>query len=120
MAIALLFAWLLIGEPSATGSFNTVVNAIVGIYVVAYFGLALVALIHSVAAASSAERSRWGLNLLLARVVLGLVPVTLASLVSVLAPSVILPGADFYHLSLALVPITLTLAVMRSNQPVAR
>lgn len=116
VAIALLFAWLLIAEPSATGRFNVVVNAIVGIYVVAYFGLALVALIHSFATASPSERSRWGLNLLLAGVVLGLVPVAAASLVSVLAPAVILPGGDFYALTLALVPITLALAVMHAAE----
>jgi hypothetical protein len=120
VAVALLFAWLFIGEPSATGAFNSVVNAIVGIYVVAYFGLALVALVHSFATASPSERSRGGLNLLLAGVVLGLVPVTVASLVSVLAPSMILPGGDFYALTLALVPIALALAVIRSGRPVSR
>ena len=92
-----------------------IVNVLVGLFVVGYFGLSVVALIHSFAKASPPERERNGLNLLLAGVIVGLAPVTIASLVGVFAPSVVLPGSDFYSLTLVLVPLTLAAAIMRAS-----
>lgn len=111
--IAALFAWLIAFEPASTSSLNRLVNALVGTFVVAYFGLSLAALMHSWVTATPRDRERLGLNPLLAGILLGLAPVTVASLIGILAPSVILPGSDFYFLALVLVPITLALAVMR-------
>lgn len=112
--IALLFIWLIAFKPASTASLNGIVNVLVGIFVVGYFGLSVVALIHSVAKASPRERERSGLNLLLAGVIIGLAPVTIGALVAVVAPSVVLPGSDFYSLTLVLVPITLAAAIMRA------
>jgi hypothetical protein len=118
--MALFFLWLIIFEPRGTSTLNTVANVLVGIFVVGYFGLALVALIHSFVKATPDERSRYGLNLMLAGVLIGLLPVTIASLVTMFAPSVILPGSDFFFLTMVLIPITMALAVMRGGAaPVA-
>jgi hypothetical protein len=111
--IASLFVWLIVFEPASTSSLNLLVNALVGIFIVGYFGVSLVALVHSWTKATALDRERQGLNLLLAGVLVGLAPVTIASLVGIFAPSVVLPGSDFYALTLVLVPITLALAVMR-------
>jgi hypothetical protein len=73
-----------------------------------------VALLHSYVRASSRDRERWGLNLMLAGVLVGLGPVTIAALVGIVAPRAMLPGSDFYSLTLVLVPVTLALAVMRA------
>jgi len=110
---ALFSLWLAIVVPRGTGTLNTIVNAIYGIFVVLYFGLALAALIHSFVKATRAERSRFGLNLLLAGVIIGLLPTIIEALVSVIAPSVIMPGSDFFFLTAVLIPITLALAVMK-------
>lgn len=115
VAIVLLLVWTNIAEPAATGTFNRILGSIVDLYVVVYFGLSVVAVIHSFATASPMERSRSGLNLLLGGVIVGLLPVTISLLVAVLAPSANLPARAFYPLALVLVPITLALAVMRGE-----
>ncbi len=117
--IALLFLWLIIFEPRGTGTLNNVVNVLIGIFVVGYFGLSLVALIHSFVKATPEERATYGLNLLLAGVIIGLAPVTITSLIQIFAPSVVPPGVDFYFLTMVLIPISLALAVMRTAAPAA-
>ncbi len=117
--VALFFLWIIIFEPQGTGALNSVVNALAGIFTVGYFGLALVALIHSFVTATPEERSKYGLNMMLAGLLIGLLPVTLASLISIFAPSVVLPGIDFYFLTMILIPITMALAVMRTATPAA-
>ncbi len=117
--MALFFLWLIIFEPRGTTTLNNVANVLAGIFVVGYFGLALVALIHSFVKATAQERSKYGLNLMLAGVIIGLAPVTIASLIQIFAPSVLLPGVDFYFLTMVLIPITMALAVMRTAAPAA-
>jgi hypothetical protein len=114
VVIATLFAWLTLFEPAGTASLNTFVNAMVGLLIAGYFLLTVVALLHSYVRASSRDRERWGLNLMLAGVLVGLGPVTIAALVGIVAPRAMLPGSDFYSLTLVLVPVTLALAVMRA------
>lgn len=113
--MALFLLWLIIFEPQGTSSLNMVANVLIGIFVVGYFGLALVALIHSFVKAAPHERSKYGLNLMLVGLLIGLLPVTISALVTTFAPSVILPGSDFFFLTMVLIPITMALAVMRAE-----
>jgi hypothetical protein len=46
---------------------------------------------------------------------IGLLPITIAVLIVVLAPTVVMPGSDFYFLTFILIPITLALAAMRKE-----
>jgi hypothetical protein len=111
--MALFFLWLIILEPQGTSTLNVVFNVLVGIFFVVYFGIALVALIHSFVKTTPQERSQYGLNMVLAGVLVGLLPLTIAALVGIFAPQVILPGADFYFLTMVLIPITMALAMTR-------
>lgn len=113
--IALFTLWLNLLVSQRTGTFNTVVNAINGIFVILYFSLGLATLIHSFARATSAERSRYGLNMMLAGLLVGLLPGLIASAVSIFAPNVILPGSDWVFLTVVFIPITMALAVMKSG-----
>ena len=113
--MALFFLWLIVFEPQGTSTLNSVATVLVGIFVVGYFGLALAALIHSFVRATPDERSRYGLNLMLAGVLIGLLPVTITALVTMFAPSVILPGSDFFFLTMVLIPITMALAVIKAG-----
>jgi hypothetical protein len=115
--MALFAAYLILFAPRGTSGFNVLARSLFGLFVVLYFGLALWALIHSFVRATPAERSRYGLNLLLAGVIIGLLPVTIGSLVGILAPTVVLPGVFFYFLTMVLIPITMALAVMKSAAP---
>jgi hypothetical protein len=113
--IALFVLSIFIFQPTATSAFNIIARSLFGLYVVAYFGLALAAMIHSYAKASAQERSNYGLNLMLIGVLVGLLPITIAVLIVVFAPTVVLPGADFYFLTFLLIPITLALATIRKE-----
>jgi hypothetical protein len=117
--MAIFYVWLIIFEPVGTAGLNNLANALTGILVVGYFGLSVVALIHSYVKAGSEERSRFGLNWLLVGVLVGLLPLTIGSLIVTLAPSVVPPGVDFYFVTMILIPITMALAVMRSPQAAA-
>jgi hypothetical protein len=115
-----LFAlWLIIFVSQRTGTFNTVVNVIFGIFSVVYLGLALVALIHSFVKATPDERSRYGLNLMLAGLLIAVLPIMVVWLVSIFAPNVIVPGSDFLILVAVFIPITMALAVMKAGAAAA-
>jgi len=115
--LALFFLWIIVFEPQGTSTLNTIANAFVGLFFVCYFGLALVALIHSYVTATADERSKFGLNLLLVGLVIGLVPLTVAALVGTFAPGVLLPGSDFFFLTMVFIPITLAMAIMGAAGP---
>lgn len=116
VVLVLFLLWLIIFEPAGTSTLNNVVNALVSIFIAGYFGLALVALLHSFVTATAAERSQFGLNLLLVGLLIGLVPLTVAALVGTFAPSVLLPGSDFFFLSMVFIPITLAMAIMKASR----
>jgi hypothetical protein len=113
--IALFVFFIFIFQPAATSTFNVLARSLFGLFVVAYFGLSLAAMIHSYVKASAKERSDYGLNLMLIGVLVGLLPITIAVLITLLVPTVVLPGADFYLLTFLLIPITLALATMRKE-----
>lgn len=117
--IALFSLWQYIIVAQRTGTFNTVVNVIYGVFSVVYLGLALVALIHSFVKATPDERSRYGLNLMLAGLLIAVLPVIIVWLVSIFAPNVIVPGSDFLILTAVFIPITMALAVMKAGPAAA-
>ena len=115
--VALFFLWLIILEPQGTSTLNNVANALVGLFIASYFGLALVALIHSFVTATSDERSGFGLNTLLAGLLIGLLPLIISALVAIVAPDIVLPGSDFFFLTMVFIPITLAMAIMGAAEP---
>ncbi len=80
---------------------------------IGYFAWALVYLILSFVRATSRERSQQGLNLMLAGVILGLLPPTVALFANVFFPMIVLPGVEFYALALVLIPTTCAIAAVR-------
>ncbi|KPK82540.1 MAG: hypothetical protein AMS25_02000 [Gemmatimonas sp. SM23_52] len=114
MAIFALF--LIILQPAATSTLNVLARSLFGLFVVVYFGLALWAMIHSYVKASPRQRSGYGLNFMLVGVIIGLLPITIAALIGVFAPRVVLPGYNFYFLTLVLIPFALAAAVIKSER----
>ncbi|MGD2215329.1 MAG: PDZ domain-containing protein [Gemmatimonadales bacterium] len=115
LLVALFALYLIAFAPRGTSGFNRFVVAMFGIFIVLYFGLSLWALIHSFVKATPDERSRFGLNLMLGGALIGLLPLTIAALVGILAPTVVLPGGRFFFLTMVLIPITMALAVVRAD-----
>ena len=116
--LAVFFLYLAIAQPDASGSFNRVVGALIGIFIVSFFGWAIVAIVWSHRRASASERSAHGLTLMLFGTLAGLVPVTLSILIGTLAPQVQanLPGVQFLFLTLVLIPICFAIAAVRSAE----
>jgi hypothetical protein len=116
--VAFLAVWLMLAQPPATSAVNVFFRAVFGLFVVAYFGTSLIALIHSYVKADSRGRAASGLNLLLMGAVVGLGPWLVISLVGVIAPQVVVPGARFLPLGIGVLPVTFALAAVRGERSV--
>lgn len=114
--ITLFLLFLVVVQPPATGALNWWSNLLLGLFLVAYFGGAAVAMVHSYLRATPAERAHYGLHIELAGVVLGILPVTLDVLFRIFNPTVILPGSDFYFLTVVFIPVALVTVVFRQQR----
>lgn len=114
--LAIFFLFVAVAQPDATTGFNRVVGLMAGVFVVGFFGWAIVAMTQRFLRASAEERSKHGLTLMLGGTLLGLLPVTFSNLMGAIAPDVRanLPGVLFYFLTLVLIPLSFAIAAMRS------
>jgi membrane-associated protease RseP (regulator of RpoE activity) len=76
------------------------------------FTMSAAALVHSYVNAVPASRSAWGLNFLLMCMVLGMAPIVVTA-IALVAPRVVLPGADYYDVVWVLIPVALARAAVR-------
>jgi len=106
LSLWLLLAWRMLFTPPGTSALNTLTGLLVGLIVGAYLLLALFRILRNYSQTDQAQRKKLGLNLMLWGTVAGLLPATLALLVSTFSPQAMLPGQDYYFLSLALIPLT--------------
>jgi hypothetical protein len=113
--IALYLIFLIVVEPQATSGLNLLSMLLTGLFALGYFGGAAVAMIHSYAKATPEERTRYGLHVELAGILLGILPVTIELLARILFPRVTLPGSDFYYLTIVFVPIALAAAILHQR-----
>jgi Ni/Fe-hydrogenase subunit HybB-like protein len=81
------------------------------VVVILAFGLSVAALAHGYARTTSSLRSAWGLNVLLASVVVGLAP-SISTAVAMIAPQVVLPGSEYYDLVWVPIPFALARAAI--------
>ena len=72
-------------------------------------------MLHSYLKATSLERARYGLRIELAGILLGILPVTIEVVFRIIMPRLVLPGADFYYLTVVLIPVALVMAIMRQR-----
>jgi hypothetical protein len=120
VVVGCLSVWFLVAQPAATSAVNVFFRAMFGLFVVVYFGASLIALIHSFVKADARERAASGLNLLLLGAVVGLGPSLVISIVGLVAPQVVVPGAQFLPLLIGVLPVTLALAAVRGERGAKR
>ena len=106
-------------QPDFTAGLRLLTGILVGVFIVGYFGWSLVTVVQSYVRATAEERSRDGVRLMLFGTLVALLPITIANLVTTLAPSVTLPGFQYYGLFLGLIPITFALAAVRKHTAAA-
>ncbi len=114
--VALVAVWITALQPAAVGEGNTLLRLLFGLFEVAYFVLALIALIHSYVVASTQNRAALGLNLMLVGTVAALGPLILLVVVALLAPQILLPGAQYFFLTLVLIPVTFAVAAVKAGR----
>jgi hypothetical protein len=115
-AVGLLSLWLLVFLPPATSAVNVFFRAVFGLFLVAYFGTCLIALIRGYVKSTPQARTANGLNLVLLGAVVGLGPSLIISLVGLIAPQVVVPGAQIVPLGIALIPVTFAIAAVRGER----
>lgn len=114
MAIYMLF--LVIVQPPATGTLNRWSTLLFGVFILAYFGGAAVAMAHSYGKATPDERWHYGLHIELAGILLGILPISLEVLFGLVVPTLVLPGSDFYYLTIVFIPVALVAAIYRQER----
>lgn len=112
--MGLFFLVVTLLQPDATSGFNRFVQVLLFLWIVGYLGLTLIEMVRTWARASSEERSRHGLGLLLAGTGIGLGILLLNFVVSIVAPTVTIPGGQWLGMSLVLVPIACAVAAVKS------
>jgi hypothetical protein len=101
-----LIAYRMVFTPAATSSLNTLTNLFSGVIVGGYLLLSLYHVLRNYSKTDQASRKALALNSMLWGAVIGLLPVTIAQLTTVFSPQSVLPGQDYYFVTLALIPLT--------------
>lgn len=113
LAAGLFIAYRILAAPEATSALNTFSNIFIGVIIAFYLIAALVTLYRGYSSASPEDRASQGLNLMLIGALIGLVPSIIATVTGIFAPQVVLPGGNFYFLTLVALPITWSVAVLK-------
>ena len=110
----LLIAYRVLFTPTVSETLNTLTRTMSGIVIGVYLLIALFQLLRNFSRTDQAQRKALKINGMLLGTVLGIVPVTIAQLVSTFSPHSGLPGQDFYFVTLALIPMTWARSASRS------
>ena len=115
----LIFFWIIIFiQPDGTSSFNQFISILVGVLIVGYFGVPLIVLIVKYAKASSDMRKQSGLNLMLLGTIIGLAPILIIIILETVSPKTVLPGSDYVILTMMVIPIFFTMAILKQDKSV--
>jgi hypothetical protein len=101
-------------RPDATSGVNIFFRLLFGLFLLGYFGLALIVIVKTFSKATLPERAAHGLNLMLFGTLVGLGPLLISSLVGLISPQTVLPGQQYLFLTLILIPITFAMAAIKS------
>ncbi len=116
LLVGVFLAVLTIFQPDATSGLNRIVQVVFALWILGYLGLTLVNMVRTWSGASADERSRHGLSLLLVGCGLGIGLLLVGAMFGILLPTVTLPGAQWWPISLILVPISCALAAVKSGR----
>jgi hypothetical protein len=116
MGLWLLLAWRLLFTPTASDTLNTVTTLAVAIIELGYFLFALFRILRNYSQTDSLQRKKLALNLMLWGTILGLLPALLAMLIKTFSPQSVVPGQDFYFVSLILIPLSWAYSASRLKQ----
>lgn len=96
------------------GTLRAPAAVLLGLILIGYVLLSLGALVHSFVTAGPGERAAEGLNLMLAGVIVGLLPMTAMMVAGMFVRTDLLPGGDWIFLPLILIPISFAAALLKT------
>jgi hypothetical protein len=102
----LLIAWRLLFTPAASPALNVLTSTLAGVITGTYLLLSLFQVLRNYSRTDQAQRQALKINSMLLGTVAALVPVTIAQLVAAFSPQSILPGQDYYFITLVLIPLS--------------
>ena len=114
IAAGLFIVWRILARPEATDTLNTFTNVFVGLCAAFYLLASIFSVYRGFRSASAADRAERGLNLMLIGTLVGLMPPVLGIVSGIVAPELVLPGSNFFFLFFAAVPVTWSIAVLKS------
>lgn len=111
--LAILLLLLVVFQPNRSSALFAVAGIVYTAFFVAYLGMIFGTLIYRCVKAAPAERDANNLRLVLFGLVVGLAPGVIAGVFGLVAPTVRLPGSEFYILASIAIPISLARAATR-------
>ncbi len=115
--VALYLVFQVILQPRGLNRWS---NFLFGLFILVYLGGAAVAMLHTYLRSTALERVQYGLHIEVAGMLFGILPMTTEAVLRVLMPRLVLPGADFYFLTIVFIPVALVVAVMRRRTGTCR
>lgn len=112
--LALVFLYLIGFQPDATHGLQTFVSTFANLVLAGYFGASAWIMVSSFRQTHPDERNGRGISFMLLGTLLGMLPLAVAAFLRVVFPQFLLPGIEFYSLTLVLVPISFALAAVKS------
>ncbi len=115
LLIAVMLAGLNVLQPDFGGALSIVFQVMFGGFFLFYFTGSLVMVIRNHRKADPTLREARGLGLMLAGALIGLAPLTVAFVASLLPGNVTIPGAEYLAFTLVAVPVTFSLAAVKGG-----
>jgi len=113
--LSLIILVLEVFDPTSSSMLNTTMDMLFLLFILFYFGWAILKMIKRYKGADSATRESTGLGMMFWGTIIGLVPILLVIIVDNLAPTVSLPGEDFIFLTMVLVPTSFAMAINKHS-----
>ena len=113
--IALFLLYRIIIQPDATSSLHILPVILVRMFLAGYFGLSIVAMIYSYIKATPQERKEHGLTIMLLGIVIGFLPIIIYTIIRILSPNLVIPGAQFVIFTIVFIPISLAIATLKQE-----
>jgi len=115
LAAGLFISWRILATPESTSGLNTFAAFFIGAIILFYLISSIWTVYKAYSEATASERDNQGLNLMLIGALVGMLPPVVAVLANTLAPQLVLPGQAFYFLSFVVLPITWSMAVLKTG-----
>lgn len=113
LAWSLMVAYRQLLTPEATSALNNFTNILAGLVFGGYLVGSIVVMLQNHSRASAEVRDARGLNTMMIGTLVGMLPVTITTVIGIFSPQTVLPGQDYYFLTLILIPVTWSMAAKK-------